>query len=124
MSAISEYMRVPLMQRAIQLCNLTGLAPTAENLYALDIIVSHESGWNPFAINLTDSNAVAGHPSKGLMQTIDSTFAAYKLAGFDDIHHPVDNLCAGIRYACSRYKSLDQVPGVKAVLAGQPYQGY
>ena len=29
-----------------------------------------ESGGNPNAINLTDSNAQAGHPSQGLLQTI------------------------------------------------------
>ena len=36
-----------------------------------------ESGGNPNAINLTDSTPAAGDPSRGLMQTIGSTFAAY-----------------------------------------------
>lgn len=38
-------------------------------------LISHESGGNPNAINLWDSNALAGHPSQGLMQTIPGTFA-------------------------------------------------
>lgn len=33
----------------------------------LEEIISHESGGNPHAINLTDSNAKAGDPSRGLM---------------------------------------------------------
>lgn len=66
-------------------------------------IIMHESGGNPRAINLTDSNAKAGHPSKGIMQTIDSTFSAYAAAGHGDIWNPVDNIIAGTRYALSRY---------------------
>ena len=38
------------------------------------MIIQHESGGNPNAINNWDSNAAAGMPSKGLMQTIDPTF--------------------------------------------------
>ena len=41
-----------------------------------------ESGGNPNAINLTDSNAAAGDPSRGLMQTIMSTFEAYRSSAF------------------------------------------
>lgn len=33
-----------------------------------------ESGWRWYAINRTDSNAQAGHPSKGLFQFIQGTF--------------------------------------------------
>ncbi len=36
-----------------------------------------ESGGNPFAVNRTDSNWLAGHPSVGLMQVIAGTYAAY-----------------------------------------------
>lgn len=39
--------------------------------------MNQESGGNPNAINNWDSNAKAGHPSQGLMQTIPGTFAAY-----------------------------------------------
>jgi TP901 family phage tail tape measure protein len=66
-------------------------------------IAMHESGGNPRAINLTDSNAKAGHPSKGIMQTIDSTFNAYSIKGHRDIWNPIDNIIAGTRYAISRY---------------------
>lgn len=95
--------------------------------YAGDVaaIIQFESGGNPNAINLTDSNAIAGHPSKGLMQTIPSTFEAYRLQSLpDNIYDPVANIVAGIRYAISRYGSLDNVPGVRAVNSGGSYVGY
>ncbi|MEU0038459.1 transglycosylase SLT domain-containing protein, partial [Streptomyces sp. NPDC006333] len=63
-----------------------------------------ESGGNPKAINLTDSNAKAGHPSQGLMQTIPSTFNAYagpfKGRGITD---PLASIYAGVNYAMHRY---------------------
>jgi hypothetical protein len=69
--------------------------------------ISYESGGNPNAINLTDSNAAAGHPSQGLMQTIPSTFAAYHLPGTSlNINDPIANIAAGIRYIRSRYGSI------------------
>jgi TP901 family phage tail tape measure protein len=63
-----------------------------------------ESGGNPNAINLTDSNAAAGDPSRGLMQTIMSTFEAY--AGpfrSRSIYNPLANIYAAINYAIHRY---------------------
>ena len=45
-----------------------------------------------------NSNAQAGHPSKGLMQCIDSTFNAHSLPGHTDIYNPVDNIIAGVAY--------------------------
>lgn len=66
-----------------------------------------ESGGNPRAINLWDSNAKKGIPSKGLMQVIDPTFRAYARAGFNkNIYDPLSNILASIRYAVSRYGSL------------------
>lgn len=66
-----------------------------------------ESGGNPRAINLWDSNAKKGTPSKGLMQVIDPTFRAYARAGFDkNIYDPLSNILASVRYATSRYGSL------------------
>src|SRR5690242_7118335 len=65
-----------------------------------------ESGGNPNAINLWDSNAKAGHPSQGLMQTIPSTFDAYagplRSRGILD---PLANIYAGVNYAMHRYGS-------------------
>lgn len=69
--------------------------------------INFESGGNPAAINLTDINALQGHPSRGLMQVVPSTFAAYAGAfasrGIDD---PLANIYAGANYAVSRYGSL------------------
>lgn len=87
-------------------------------------IIEKESGGNPNAINLWDSNAAAGIPSKGLMQTIDPTFNAYKLPGHDDIWNPVDNIIAGSRYAIERYGSLSNVPGIVAMSHKGGYVGY
>jgi len=67
--------------------------------------IKSESGGNPKAINLWDSNAKAGHPSKGLMQTIDSTFNAYKFPGHNNIWNGFDNLLAALNYAKNRYGS-------------------
>lgn len=69
--------------------------------------MNQESGGNPNAINNWDSNAIAGHPSQGLMQTIPGTFAAYagpfKALG---ILNPLANIYAGLNYAIHRYPSL------------------
>lgn len=88
------------------------------------IIAMGESAGNPWAINLTDSNARTGHPSEGLMQLVPETFKAHALPGHGDIWSPVDNIVAATRYAVERYKSLDRVPGVAAVKGGRPYVGY
>mgnify|MGYP000847837250 CR=1 FL=1 len=63
-----------------------------------------ESGGNPNAINNWDSNAAAGTPSKGLMQTIDPTFYAYAghLASLGP-YNPLANIYAAIRYTLARY---------------------
>lgn len=68
--------------------------------------MNQESGGNPRAINLTDSNARAGDPSRGLMQTIGSTFNAY--AGrfrSRGIYDPFANIYAAIQYTIARYGS-------------------
>ena len=90
----------------------------------LATIVQHESSGNPNAINEWDSNWKAGHPSKGLMQTIDSTFNKYAMAGHKDIWNPVDNAIAAINYAVSRYGSIGNVPGIKSLKNGGKYIGY
>jgi SLT domain-containing protein len=89
----------------------------------LALIIQHESGGDPSAINNWDYNAAAGTPSIGLMQTIGPTFNAFALPGHGDIRNPVDNIIAGTRYALDRYGSLSNVPGVVAVHNGQPYVG-
>jgi phage-related protein len=59
-----------------------------------------ESGGNPNAINRWDINAQRGDPSRGLMQTIGSTFAAYHVPGTSyNIYDPLANIAAAINYA-------------------------
>lgn len=90
----------------------------------LATIVEKESSGDPRAINNWDSNAKAGHPSKGLMQTIDSTFNQYAMDGHKDIWNPVDNAIAAINYAVARYGSIGNVPGIKSLASGRGYIGY
>jgi hypothetical protein len=72
--------------------------------------IMRESSGNPQAINLTDSNAMAGIPSKGLLQVIDPTFAAYHVEGTSmDIYDPVANITAACNYAAANYGSIDNV---------------
>ena len=69
--------------------------------------MNQESGGNPRAINLWDSNARRGTPSKGLMQVIDPTFRAYRDRSLiNDIWDPMANIVASMRYALGRYGSL------------------
>ena len=74
--------------------------------------IMRESSGNPAAINLWDSNAVKGTPSKGLLQVIDPTFQAYHVPGtaFDQFD-PVANIAAACNYAADRYGSIDNVFG-------------
>jgi hypothetical protein len=77
---------------------------TGEHLKrGLTNMIMHESGGRPNATNNWDSNAAAGTPSIGLMQTIGPTFNAYAIKGHRNIYNPVDNIIAGLRYAISRY---------------------
>ena len=101
-----------------------GVPLSKMNAHDINIIIQHESSGNPNAINRWDSNAAAGHPSEGLMQTIGPTFNSYKLPGHNQILNPVDNIIAGVRYAISRYGSISNVPGVRAVHNGGSYVGY
>ncbi|MFG3405614.1 transglycosylase SLT domain-containing protein [Streptomyces sp. NPDC048142] len=74
--------------------------------------VMRESGGDPKAVNNWDSNAAAGTPSKGLLQTIDPTFRAYHVPGTSwDVFDPVANIVAACHYASSRYGSIDNVFG-------------
>ena len=93
-------------------------------LKPLVTIAMHESGGNPRAINLWDINAKRGTPSKGLMQTIDPTFNAYKLPGLDNIWNPIHNAVAAIRYIIARYGTVFNVPGIRSLARGGRYRGY
>ncbi|MFC9386657.1 transglycosylase SLT domain-containing protein [Streptomyces venezuelae] len=74
--------------------------------------IMRESSGNPQAINLWDSNAMAGTPSKGLLQVIEPTFLAYHVPGTSmDLFDPVANITAACNYAADRYGSIDNVNG-------------
>lgn len=101
---------------------LTGVPASWANPLAQ--IALHESGGNPGAINLWDINAIQGHPSQGLFQTIPSTFAAYAVKGHGNILNPIDNAAAAINYIKSRYGDVFHVPGILAMSHGGAYVGY
>jgi SLT domain-containing protein len=76
-----------------------------------------ESGGNPNAINLWDSNAAAGHPSMGLMQVIGPTFESYRSPALpDNILDPLANIYAAINYARASYG-----PNLSALGQGHGY---
>ena len=91
----------------IKALKANGIDPTSYRVSKILATIQRESGGNPRAINLWDSNARAGIPSKGLMQTIDPTFNAYKLAGHGNIYNGYDNLLAAINYIKHRYGTSD-----------------
>ena len=69
--------------------------------------MNQESSGNPAAINLTDSNAQAGHPSVGLLQFIPSTFAANADPGFNtNIYDPASQFHAFINYINGTYGGM------------------
>ncbi|MFC4005494.1 transglycosylase SLT domain-containing protein [Prauserella oleivorans] len=112
------------IREAIKILQANGIPVTEENIDEIWTIIEKESGGDPHAINLWDSNAAKGTPSKGLMQCIDPTFDAYKLPGHDDIYNPVDNIIAGVRYTFDRYGGFEGHPGLASMAAGGGYQGY
>ncbi len=82
-----------------------GFEATNDQVSAWMRVIQRESNGNPKAVNNWDSNAMAGIPSKGLVQTIEPTFNAYKHKGHDNIFNGYDNLLAGIAYMKARYGS-------------------
>lgn len=77
--------------------------------------MNQESGGNPRAVNLWDSNAKAGYPSAGLMQVIRPTFQHY--AGkylnkgpfmYGTSVDPMANVYSSMRYAQGAYGSLSR----------------
>lgn len=57
-------------------------------------VIQHESGGKAGAVNNWDSNAKAGHPSKGILQFVQSTFDNYAMPGHTNILNPLDQLLA------------------------------
>ncbi|MGW4531420.1 transglycosylase SLT domain-containing protein [Nocardia sp. NPDC004340] len=95
------------IRNAMQVMNQRGIPGSYDGIFRN---IQRESGGNPRAINLYDSNAAAGIPSKGLLQVIDPTFQAYHVDGTSwDIYDPVANISAACNYAAHRYGSIDNV---------------
>ena len=109
----------------VTLCVLTSLRQSRSNLSDVNIMIEWESGGDPNAINLWDSNAKAGHPSIGLIQVIKSTFEAWRSLQLpDNQYNPAANLFAGLNYAIHRYGSIHNVPGLVSLRKGGGYVGY
>jgi hypothetical protein len=95
------------IHHALDIMTANGIPGSYDGIYRN---IMRESGGNPQAINLWDSNAAKGIPSKGLLQVIDPTFNAYHVEGTAwDIWDPVANITAACNYAAHRYGSMDNV---------------
>lgn len=112
------------ISEAVGLMNKHGEQLDQSDHEAIRTIIENESAGDPGAKNDWDSNASAGTPSIGLMQTIQPTFDSFALPGRDDIYDPVDNIVAATRYAVDRYGGPSEVPGVEGLNSGSSYQGY
>ncbi|PCK20326.1 transglycosylase [Bacillus pumilus] len=112
--SVQQWLMAALMATGTSMSWLPGLMTIAQ----------HESNGNPRAINLWDSNAKKGTPSKGLMQTIGPTFNANKGKGMNDIWNPIHNAVAAIHYIKGRYGTVFNTPGLRSMRRGGPYKGY
>jgi murein DD-endopeptidase MepM/ murein hydrolase activator NlpD len=93
----------------IQGLSVVGQGNNQAWINGLYTIAMRESGGNPRAINLYDSNAARGTPSKGLLQFIDPTFRQYAMAGYTDIWNPIHQVIADWFYINSRYGGIQNV---------------
>lgn len=94
----------PFVERALE---ANGIAATSYRVSKILATIRRESNGDPTVQNNWDSNALAGHPSIGLMQTIQPTFDAYAFAGHRNIRNGYDNLLAAINYIKHRYGTSD-----------------
>jgi SLT domain-containing protein len=87
----------------------------------VEYVAMHESSGDPTSVNRWDRNAQEGHPSEGVMQTIQSTFDQFRDPALpNDIFNPVSNIVAALRYAIHRYGSINNIPGLRQ----SKYVGY
>ncbi len=115
--------RKTIISQAMAAAHVPPPGTVAQWLSGMNTLITRESGWNPNAINLWDSNARAGHPSQGLTQTIPGTFNAYVPSALKSrgILDPVANVAASIRYIVSRYGNISNVQQANA---NMPPAGY
>lgn len=66
-------------------------------------LAKRESTYDASAVNNWDSNAKAGHPSKGLFQMIDTTFRANAKSGYSNFGNPVHQAISAMQYIQRRY---------------------
>ncbi|CAN5741629.1 hypothetical protein BH10CYA1_BH10CYA1_64420 [soil metagenome] len=100
-------------KQAIMVFHLEGLPASGENVNRMMMMMRNESGSsnaqgiegsNIHAINNWDSNAKAGHPSKGPCQTIDSTFNHYREHRLpNDIYNLSASMASAINYCKDTY---------------------
>ena len=94
-------------ESVVRALKANGIEPNDFRVSKILATIQRESGGNPNVQNNWDSNARAGTPSIGLMQTIQPTFDAYKHAGHNNIRNGYDNLLAAINYIKHRYGTSD-----------------
>jgi SLT domain-containing protein len=71
--------------------SIMGVNPSDDFIKALANVAMSESGGNSNAANLTDSNAMAGMASVGLLQYIPSTWSYYNVPGHNNRNSVLDN---------------------------------
>ena len=94
-------------ETVVKALQANGIEPNDFRVSKILATIQRESNGDPNAQNNWDSNARAGHPSIGLMQTIGPTFNAYKHPGHNNIRNGYDNLLAAINYIKHRYGTSD-----------------
>ena len=132
---LSQDEMMAVINSAMDACGITD--PNARGKWAAVVMymTQHESGHNPAAANGWDSNAVGsvqldgypGQSSRGLMQTIPTTFAAYHVTGTSNcIYDPVANVSAAMNYMMNRYGISPHGAGLDEFYAKRfpTYMGY
>lgn len=94
-------------ESVVRALKANGIEPNDFRVSKILATIQRESGGDPNVQNNWDSNARAGIPSIGLMQTIGPTFNAYKHPGHNNIRNGYDNLLAAINYIKHRYGTSD-----------------
>lgn len=94
-------------ESVVRALEANGIEPNNFRVSKILATIQRESNGDPNVQNNWDSNARAGHPSIGLMQTIGPTFNAYKHPGHNNIHNGYDNLLAAINYIKHTYGTSD-----------------
>lgn len=94
-------------ESVVRALEANGIEPNNFRVSKILATIQRESNGDPNVQNNWDSNARAGHPSIGLMQTIGPTFNSYKHPGHNNIRNGYDNLLAAINYIKHTYGTSD-----------------